>query len=80
MVRKKSIVSASELKVLLEGEQDVLKELVRTVVHQTLKQRGLKEVEMAVSDDHAGLSKALREGLARGGLATLLRPLPTQRP
>ena len=37
MVRKKSIVSASELKVLLEGEQDVLKELVRTVVQQTLE-------------------------------------------
>ncbi len=37
MVRKNSIVSASELKGLLEGEQDVLKELVRTVVQQTLE-------------------------------------------
>jgi putative transposase len=34
---KISIVSASELKGLLEGEQDVLKELVRTVVQQTLE-------------------------------------------
>ena len=37
MVRKNSIVSASELKGLLEGDQDVLKELVRTVVQQTLE-------------------------------------------
>ena len=37
MVRKNSIVSSSELKGLLEGEQDVLKELVRTVVQQTLE-------------------------------------------
>jgi putative transposase len=37
MVRKNSIVSASELKGLLEGEQDVLNELVRTVVQQTLE-------------------------------------------
>jgi putative transposase len=37
MVRKNSIVSASELKGLLEGEQDVLKELVRAVVQQTLE-------------------------------------------
>lgn len=37
MVRKNSIVSASELKGLLEGEQDILKELVRTVVQQTLE-------------------------------------------
>jgi putative transposase len=37
MVRKNSIVSASELKGLLEGDQDVLKELVRAVVQQTLE-------------------------------------------
>ena len=37
MVRKNSIVSSSELKGLLEGEQDVLKELVRAVVQQTLE-------------------------------------------
>lgn len=37
MVRKNSIVSSSELKGLLEGDQDVLKELVRTVVQQTLE-------------------------------------------
>jgi putative transposase len=37
MVRKNSIVSASELKGLLEGDQDVLKELVRTVIQQTLE-------------------------------------------
>jgi putative transposase len=37
MVRKNSIVSSSELKGLLEGEQDVLKEFVRTVVQQTLE-------------------------------------------
>ncbi|WP_043774332.1 transposase, partial [Desulfomicrobium escambiense] len=37
MVRKNSILSSSELKGLLEGEQDVLKELVRAVVQQTLE-------------------------------------------
>ncbi len=37
MVKKNSIVSSSELKGLLEGDQDVLKELVRTVVQQTLE-------------------------------------------
>lgn len=37
MVRKKSMVSASELKGLLEGDQDILKELVRSVVQQTLE-------------------------------------------
>ena len=37
MVRKNSIVSASELKGLLAGEHDILKELVRTVVQQTLE-------------------------------------------
>jgi putative transposase len=37
MVRKNSIVSASELKGLLEGDKDILKELVRSVVQQTLE-------------------------------------------
>jgi putative transposase len=37
MVRKNSILSSSELKGLLQGDQDVLKELVRTVVQQTLE-------------------------------------------
>jgi putative transposase len=37
-----------------------------------LKQRGLNGVELVVSDDHAGLRRDPR-GIARSGLATLLR-------
>ena len=43
-----------------------------------LKQRGLHGVEFVVSDDHAGLRRAIPEVLPRSGLAALLRALSAQ--
>jgi putative transposase len=44
-----------------------------------LKARGLAGVEFVVSDDHEGLKRAIRGGVAGGGLAALLRAFPAQR-
>lgn len=44
-----------------------------------LRGRGLRGVRQAISDDHAGLRRAVAETAARGGLAALLRPFPAQR-
>ena len=44
-----------------------------------LKARGLKGVELVVSDDHAGLVAAIGEVIPGSGLAALLRSLPQER-
>jgi hypothetical protein len=63
MIRKNSIVSASELKGLLEGNQDVLKQLVHVVIQQTL------EAEM---DAAPGASKEERTGAVWATAAAIM--------
>ena len=45
-----------------------------------LKARGMAGVRLAITDDHAGLKRALAEVLPEAASAALLRPLPAQRP
>lgn len=66
MIKKNSIVSSPELKGLLEGDQDVLKELVRTVVHQTL------ETEMGSAPGAARMSAQMSVWAIKAAIMTPL--------